>query len=364
MEEIDVRVSNLSKKYGKFDAVNSVSFEVPKGSFFSILGPSGSGKTTLMRMIAGFIEPTSGEIFIGGELANHLPPNERRTNMVFQNLALFPMMNVFDNIAFGLRRRHVPSKELSTRVNAVLERVDMSGMGGRRIDQLSGGQKQRIALARCLVLDPTVLILDEPLGALDLKLRESMKLELKRLQERTGTTFLYVTHDQSEALIMSNQVAVMNKGKFEQIGTPTDIYRNPSTHFIAAFVGEANCLEGQVVSSKGNKSEVEMSGFTLTARNGEPVKSKDEVDIFIRPETISVFPPGHGVGVRGSIIERIFEGSYTLFVVRAQTGSKPFNLRVSVPEGSVIQNYQVGDEVVLNWEPDTPIIFSKPDKIL
>ena len=364
MVDIDVRVTSLSKKFGAFNAVNSVNFEVPKGSFFSILGPSGSGKTTLMRMIAGFIEPTNGEIYIGGELVNRLPANKRRTNMVFQNLALFPMMNVFDNIAFGLHRRHVSSTDISRRVNAILERVDMTGMGERRVEQLSGGQKQRIALARCLVLEPTVLILDEPLGALDLKLRESMKLELKRLQERTGTTFLYVTHDQSEALIMSNQVAVMNKGKFEQIGTPTEIYRNPSTHFVATFVGEANCLTGRVISSTGNESEVEISDINFAARNGEPVKPRDEVDIFIRPEAISIFSQDYESGIKGSIIENVFEGAYSRFVVRVQIGLAQFNIRVSVPEGSVSQNYHVGDQVSIKWEPDTPIIFLKPNVAL
>jgi spermidine/putrescine transport system ATP-binding protein len=364
MADIDVCVTNLSKHFGSFIAVNSVNFEVPKGSFFSILGPSGSGKTTLMRMIAGFIEPTIGEIYIGGELVNRLPANKRRTNMVFQNLALFPMMNVFDNIAFGLHRRHVPQKDISRRVNAILERVDMPGMGERRIEQLSGGQKQRIALARCLVLEPTVLILDEPLGALDLKLRESMKLELKRLQERTGTTFLYVTHDQSEALIMSNQIAVMNKGNFEQIGTPSEIYRNPSTYFVAMFVGEANRLTGRVITSSGNKSKVEISSITFAARNGEPVKPGDEVDIFIRPEAISIFSQNDGGAIRGSIIESIFEGAYSRFVVQVQLGSSLSILRVTVPEGSVSQNYQVGDQVSINWESDTPIIFLKPDRTI
>ncbi len=359
MVDIDVRVSQLTKRFGNFTAVESVNFEIPKGAFFSILGPSGSGKTTLMRMIAGFSEPTSGEIYIGGEFVNKLPPNKRRTNMVFQNLALFPMMNVQDNVAFGLRRRHTPKADISKRVQWILERVEMDGMGERRIEQLSGGQKQRIALARCLVLEPTVLILDEPLGALDLKLRENMKLELKRLHDRIGTTFLYVTHDQSEALTMSDMVAVMNHGKFEQIGTTTDIYRNPSTRFVASFVGEANCLPGRVISSRDNMSEVEIEGVTFTVRNGEPVKNNDEVDIFVRPEAVSIFSQDNTGNFSGVVKESIFDGPSSRFIIQAQIGQSQFDIKASLVEGATVQNFKIGDKVSIKWEPCTPIIFLK-----
>jgi spermidine/putrescine transport system ATP-binding protein len=215
--QIDLSVQNVSKKFQEFTAVRSVSFEVEKGRFFSILGPSGCGKTTLLRMIAGLTEPTKGTIEIRGESMAGISPNKRPVNLIFQQLALFPMMNVGENIAFGLQRRRENKITIKKKVQAILERVDLIGFDEKRIDQLSGGQKQRVAIARCLVLDPTVLLLDEPLGALDLKLREQMKVELKKLQAKVGTTFLYITHDQSEAMVMSDHVAVMNDGRFEQI---------------------------------------------------------------------------------------------------------------------------------------------------
>ena len=218
--QIDLSVQNVVKKFGDFAAVNDVSFDVETGKFFSILGPSGCGKTTLLRMVAGFYEPSCGSIRIRGEEMAGVEPNRRPVNMVFQQLALFPMMNVAENIAFGLRRRGVRGGELRKRVEEILERVGLPGYGEKKISQISGGQKQRVALARCLVLRPVVLLLDEPLGALDLKLREQMKVELKKLQQQVGTTFVYITHDQSEAMVMSDLVAVMRDGRFEQMDTP------------------------------------------------------------------------------------------------------------------------------------------------
>ncbi len=208
---VDLKVEKVSKVFGTFKAVDEVSFEVVSGNFFSILGPSGCGKTTLLRMIAGFLEPTEGQIYIRQKLVNGIPPNQRPVNLVFQNLALFPMMNVFENIAFGLKRRKVEKKVIEAKVKDILARVGLSGFEKKKINELSGGQKQRVAIARALVLEPSVLLLDEPLGALDLKLREQMKVELKKLQAEVGTTFVYITHDQSEALVMSDFVAVMNK---------------------------------------------------------------------------------------------------------------------------------------------------------
>ena len=211
--QIDLSVQNVTKTFKDFVAVDNVSFEVPDGQFFSILGPSGCGKTTLLRMIAGLTEPTDGNIEIRGNSMLGISPNKRPVNLIFQHLALFPMMNVGQNIAFGLKRRGERKAVIEEKVNTILERVDLAGFGGKKIDQLSGGQKQRVAIARCLVLEPAVLLLDEPLGALDLKLREQMKVELKKLQAKVGTTFVYITHDQSEALVMSDHVAVMNQGR-------------------------------------------------------------------------------------------------------------------------------------------------------
>ncbi|MBQ3648043.1 MAG: ATP-binding cassette domain-containing protein, partial [Spirochaetia bacterium] len=222
--EIALSVKNVVKKYGDFTAVNNVSFDVEDGKFFSILGPSGCGKTTLLRMIAGFFEPTAGSIQIRGKDMANVPPNKRPVNLVFQHLALFPMMDVKENIAFGLRRRGEKTPEVMKKVHNILDRVGLPEYADKRIDQLSGGQKQRVAIARCLVLEPAVLLLDEPLGALDLKLREHMKVELKKLQAEIGTTFVYITHDQSEAMVMSDHVAVMNNGHFEQIDSPSNLY--------------------------------------------------------------------------------------------------------------------------------------------
>ena len=240
----DLEVDRVTKRYGAHAAVDALSLAVAHGSFFSILGPSGCGKTTLLRMIAGFLAPDEGDVRIGGRSMRGVPPNRRPVNMVFQHLALFPMMTVGENVGYGLARRGVARAEIASRVDAMLERVGLPGAQDKRIDQLSGGQKQRVAIARSLVLEPTLLLLDEPLGALDLKLREHMKIELKQLQADFGTTFVYITHDQSEALVLSDHVAVMNAGRFEQVGTPQELYYQPRTPFVAGFVGANNRVAG------------------------------------------------------------------------------------------------------------------------
>ena len=227
--EQDLEVDGVTKRYGAHVAVDALSLTVARGSFFSILGPSGCGKTTLLRIVAGFLEPDEGDIRIGGRSMRGVLPNRRPVNMVFQHLALFPMMSVGENVGYGLARRGVARAETASRVEAMLKRVGLPGAEGKRVDQLSGGQKQRVAIARSLVLEPTLLLLDEPLGALDLKLREHMKIELKQLQADFGTTFVYITHDQSEALVLSDHVAVMNAGRFEQVGTPQELYYRPAT---------------------------------------------------------------------------------------------------------------------------------------
>src|SRR4030095_15289288 len=239
----DLEVDRVSKRYGAMAAVDTLSLEVAHGSFFSILGPSGCGKTTLLRMIAGFIAPDEGDVRIGGASMQGVPPNRRPVNMVFQHLALFPMMSVGENVGYGLARRGVARGGITGQGAGMLRTADRPGAQDKRVDQLSGGQKQRVAIARSLVLEPTLLLLDEPLGALDLKLREHMKIELKQLQADFGTTFVYITHDQSEALVLSDHVAVMNAGRFEQVGTPQELYYRPATPFVAGFVGANNRLE-------------------------------------------------------------------------------------------------------------------------
>ncbi len=364
-QEIDVALVNVTKKFGDLVAVDNVSFEVPKGSFFSILGPSGSGKTTLLRMIAGFEVPTSGDIYIGGRRVNDVPPNKRPCNMVFQRLALFPMMNVLDNVTFGLRRRGGMSKdEMERLAKDALARVGLQGLEKRKINQLSGGQQQRVALARSLVLEPTVLLLDEPLGSLDLKLRQSMKLELKHLQARTGTTFLYITHDQTIALAMSDTVAVINYGKIEQIAPPEELYRRPATHFVASFVGENNKLtDGRVIGfQQDNVVQVDIAGIPMVGRAGEELSVGDPVDLFIRPEMISLRLGKHEDGILGKVSEINFDGSHSLVVVDLLDANRPVSVNVKIQHTEDAPDVHVGDIVTISWHWNAANAFHPVDQ--
>lgn len=363
IDNIDVKLVNVTKKFGNFTAVNRVSLEVPKGSFFSILGPSGSGKTTLLRIISGFEYPDSGDIFIGGERVNDLPPNRRRTNLVFQNLALFPTMNVAKNIAFGLRRLHLPKDEIWKRVEHIIEIVELKGLENRKMDMLSGGQCQRVALARCLVLEPTVLLLDEPLGALDLKLRESMKLVLKRLQARVGTTFIYVTHDQSEALTMSNLVAVMNRGKLEQISPPLELFYNPKTYFVAKFIGDNNCWNGFVRSVAGSKCKVKMGKFEILVDKGEELKPGDNVSVFLRPEVIRIISDRESGNLKGRIKEFVFDGAYFRILVEVALDNFSLEVKVKIPQSEEIPRVKLGDIVKLKWPYGAGVAFRRSEEI-
>lgn len=283
-------IANITKTFANFTAVDNVSFQVEEGKFFSILGPSGCGKTTLLRMIAGFLEPNSGSLQIRGKDMVGIPPNRRPVNLVFQNLALFPMMNVAENIGFGLKRQRCSKKEISSKTEAMLERVDLAGYGSKDISQLSGGQRQRVAIARSLVLDPSILLLDEPLGALDLKLREQMKIELKKLQQEVGTTFIYITHDQSEALVMSDTVAVMNAGKFEQIDTPRNLYASPASSFVAGFVGETNIFTVSIEGALPTLTVRTRNGIIFEATAMQEMAGASQCRLFIRPESIILEP--------------------------------------------------------------------------
>src|SRR6266550_260439 len=297
--EQDLEVDRVTKRYGASSAVDALSLEVAHGSFFSILGPSGCGKTTLLRMIAGFLAPDEGDVRIGGASMRGVPPNRRPVNMVFQHLALFPMMSVGDNVGYGLARRGVARDEIRRKVGAMLERVGLPGAQEKRVDQLSGGQRQRVAIARSLVLEPTLLLLDEPLGALDLKLREHMKIELKQLQADFGTTFVYITHDQSEALVLSDRVAVMSAGHFEQIGTPQELYYQPRTAFVVGFVGANNRLSGTVQRVDGDIIELQTGeGLALRARCTEHVVVGDAVEAFVRPEVVRLARDAAGLANR------------------------------------------------------------------
>jgi spermidine/putrescine transport system ATP-binding protein len=353
----DLSVINLVKKFGDFTAVDRVSFTVPKGSFFSILGPSGCGKTTLLRMVAGFEEPTAGTIEIRGADMAGVAPNRRPVNLVFQHLALFPMMDVAENIAFGLKRRKMEAALIRKKTEAILERVGLPGYARHRIDQLSGGQKQRVAIARCLVLEPSVLLLDEPLGALDLKLREQMKVELKTLQAKVGTTFIYITHDQSEALVMSDRIAVMNNGHFEQIGKPQDLYRQPKTPFIAQFVGDNNRWSG-VVSERDGKTVVLRTddGFLFRCEAREGLAVNQRADLFLRPEAIRIEPEAADGLNRFEVTVKaiLFDGANSRLLT---VTPKDHELLVALPQNRRFDYIEPGQKIPVGWHPQAAVCF-------
>ena len=359
--ERDLEVDHVSKRYGAHVAVDTVSFDVGHGSFFSILGPSGCGKTTLLRVIAGFLEPDSGDVRIGGRSMRGVLPNRRPVNMVFQHLALFPMMSVGDNVGYGLSRRGFATADIRRRVAAMLERVGLSGAQGKRIDELSGGQKQRVAIARSLVLEPTLLLLDEPLGALDLKLREHMKIELKQLQADFGTTFVYITHDQSEALVLSDHVAVMNAGRFEQIGTPQELYYQPQTPFVAGFVGANNRLAGTAQSVDGDIVElVTAQGLSLRARRSGPIAEGEAVAAFVRPEVMSLARDSAEIGAEaqqfaGRVESLLFDGANSAILVREQRTNAEF--RIALPQTGRFSELSEREIVVFGFEPARAICF-------
>lgn len=359
---IDLECREVCKTFNAHRAVRAVSFAIPQGSFFSILGPSGCGKTTLLRMLAGFLEPDSGDIRIKGASMLGVPPNRRPLNMVFQHLALFPMMSVAENVGYGLRRRGVARDEIDRRVREMLRRVELPDAGPKRVDQLSGGQKQRIALARCLVLEPAVLLLDEPLGALDLKLREQMKIELKQLQQTFGTTFVYITHDQSEAMVMSDQVAVMNHGRFEQVGTPQQLYYAPATPFVAGFVGDSNRLTG-TLRELGPMPMAEIAGgmWVAVTRTGERLPEVgDAVEVFMRPEAIHVARGDAPVEGDNRIVGRVenvlFDGANSRIEVRdPRTG---MDLLVRLPQTHAFADLHRGEMVSLGWMAAQTLCFA------
>ncbi len=357
----DLRAASVVKDFAGHRAVDALSFDVARGSFFSILGPSGCGKTTLLRMIAGFIAPDSGDIEIGGRSMRDVPPNRRPVNMVFQQLALFPMMSVGENVAFGLARRGVRGAERRTRAEAMLERVGLAGAAGKRVDQLSGGQRQRVAIARSLVLEPTLLLLDEPLGALDLKLREHMKIELKQLQAAFGTTFVYITHDQSEALVLSDQVAVMNQGRFEQVGSPQDLYYRPATPFVAGFVGANNRIAGRAERLDGELVEVVTeAGWRIRAARSGAVAAGAAVEAFVRPEVAVLARSREGLPANqpiheGRVESLLFDGANSaVLLAEAQTRHE---FRIALPQTGQFADLKVGESVAFTFLPERAACF-------
>ena len=361
----DLEVHALSKHFAAHAAVQELTFSVAHGSFFSILGPSGCGKTTLLRMIAGFIQPDGGEIAIGGRSMAGVPPNRRPVNMVFQHLALFPMMSVAENVAFGLARRGVSRRERLARAQAMLERVGLSGSGAKRTDELSGGQRQRVAIARSMVLEPTLLLLDEPLGALDMKLREHMKLELKQLQSAFGTTFVYITHDQSEALVLSDRVGVMNHGRFEQLGSPQELYYSPATSFVAGFVGANNRVPGTVLGQEGALVELDAGGgLKLRARGNGVLARGAAADAFIRPEAMTLIrtptelPPGQSA-LSGEVTDMLFDGANSVVLLRESQSRR--ELRIALPQTGAFADLQPGVRINFGFDPERAICFPGTD---
>ena len=343
----DLVLNRVSKFYGDFCAVDDLSLTVPDGSFFALLGPSGCGKTTTLRMIAGLEEPSQGTIHIGDTDITTQKPYRRNVNTVFQNYALFPHLTIFENIAFGLRRRGL--KDVKTEVENALNLVELGHLAERKPGQLSGGQQQRIAVARAIVNRPEVLLLDEPLGALDLKLRRQMQIELKRIQMEVGITFIHVTHDQEEAMTMADTIAVMNQGKIEQMGSATDLYEAPKTAFVANFLGQCNLIKAKVQSRTGGKAVVTAKSLTFEVPLTRVSTESDSVLLGVRPEKLRLDDKGINSIKECVVTDRSFVGTSTQYLVRT-----PWDLELVVFEQNDegLHDLRVGDKVSLEWDPE------------
>ncbi|WP_304617539.1 ABC transporter ATP-binding protein [Paracoccus sp. (in: a-proteobacteria)] len=347
-----VELAQIGMTFGTTRAVSDVSFKVEQGEFFSILGPSGCGKTTILRMIAGFIEPTEGRVLIGGRDMKGLGPNQRPTAMIFQSLALFPLMPVWENIAFGLEARGVGKAERRRKADELLRLIALEGYGDRMPGELSGGQRQRVAIARALAVEPGVLLLDEPLSALDLKLRQHMRAELRALQKRTGVTFIYITHDQSEALAMSDRVAVMSAGLLQQVATPRELYDNPATAFVARFVGETNAISGRISDVQDGRARIDTALGILSGRAGQGARAGQQGTIYIRPEALM---PGDPVNALDARIERVdFEGAFALVHGRFADGAA---LAASVPSTRLADAPAPGAETRFGFAPEHAVVL-------
>jgi spermidine/putrescine transport system ATP-binding protein len=348
----DLILKNLTKSYGDFNAVDDLSLVIPKGSFFALLGPSGCGKTTTLRMVAGLEEPTAGSIFVGETEITDMKPYRRPVNTVFQNYALFPHLSIFENIAFGLRRRGISDAEVKTAVDKVLNLVELPQLATRKPNQLSGGQQQRIAVARAIVNRPALLLLDEPLGALDLKLRRQMQIELKWIQTEIGITFVHVTHDQEEAMTMADTIAVMNKGKIEQMGTPEDLYDSPKTAFVANFLGQSNLIPGEVSGNDGNNLIVDLFGTKVAVPKARSSAHGSSVLVGVRPEKFRIAAEGkstHGNVLTGGVVSDVsYIGVSTQYQVEMPWGKEVMVFEQNDDDEEMLRK---GAKVVLSWEP-------------
>ncbi|MFM8279461.1 MAG: ABC transporter ATP-binding protein [Candidatus Limnocylindrus sp.] len=356
--DVDVRLVDVTKRFGDQVAVDRITLDVSDGEFFTLLGPSGCGKTTTLRMIGGFEQPTSGLIELQGVDVTFLPAYQRDVNTVFQSYALFPHLNIYENVAFGLRRKGVEREELKKRVAEALELVQLIGYEKRVPGQLSGGQAQRVALARALVNRPAVLLLDEPLGALDLKLRKQMGIELKRIQREVGITFIYVTHDQEEAMTMSDRIAVMNKGRYEQLAGPETLYERPATRFVAGFVGASNLLEGKIGSDGADWTVTLASGGVIRAP-----KSLGEIGsggaIGVRPEKLSLLEPGQqskGNTLQGTVVDTSYLGVITQYVVEEKGGFRLLVSEQNLDRTTRNDTWRPGEQVTLTWKPENGFV--------
>ena len=356
---MQVHLKEITKRYGPLKAVDQVSLTVEGGEFFTLLGPSGCGKTTLLRVIAGFAIPDAGEVYFKDQKVNDIPPHKRETGMVFQNYALFPQMSVFDNVAYGLRARKLPRGDIQSRVSEVLKNVQLETLSRRFPHQLSGGQQQRVALARALVIHPKVLLMDEPLSNLDARLRVSMRQEIRRIQKDLGITTIYVTHDQEEAMAISDRIAIFNAGQTQQIGTPSEIYFQPKSRFVAEFTGTSNLLEVKVVSYDPMQSRVqtEFEGNQISIRSPEK-PAGTALTILLRPEWIKIVnvePENRANLFRGRVVRSTFVGSLVKYQVSA-FGSHLLTLEVQDPRGCEIK--KEGESLLFQFDADRPVIVA------
>jgi spermidine/putrescine transport system ATP-binding protein len=361
----EIRLESVVKRFKETVAVDDLSLTVRDGEFFSLLGPSGCGKTTTLRMIGGFEEPTAGRVFLGGTDVTDLAPNKRDVNTVFQSYALFPHLDVYENVAFGLKRKKVPSDDIESRVMEMLRLVRMEGFERRKIDQLSGGQQQRVALARALVNKPQVLLLDEPLGALDLKLRKEMQLELKRIQSDVGITFIYVTHDQDEAMTMSDRIAVMNAGRIEQLDSPEKVYELPRSAFVASFLGASNLLAGEIESIDGELAKVRLAaGAIVSVPVDRLSQTSGPVEVGVRPEKLELATEGtdrsHPNVLEGRVVASSYTGISTSYQIETNDGTVLVAYEQNVAGSSA--RVADGNRVRLAWAPEHTFVVEASSK--
>jgi len=363
----NIELKNVTKLFDTVTAVDSVSLQIDGGEFFSLLGPSGCGKTTTLRLLAGLEQPSEGEMYLDGQAVEKTPAHRRNVNTVFQNYALFPHLSVEENIAFGLKMKRMAKDERKRHVHDMLDLVKLAGYGNRRPSELSGGQQQRVAVARALVNHPAILLLDEPLAALDLKLRKQMQLELKNLQRTLGITFVYVTHDQGEALSLSDRIAVMQDGKVLQIGTPSELYENPNCHFVADFIGHSNFFPGVVVESEGNHVTIKLSDIpaSLIAQANEPLQTNAEVTLAVRPERISLSSknPTESLNQLCGIVEEVmYLGTLLQYTVAI---SKDLHVIVHQPNfgSQSAERYERDAQVYLSWTPEHSVVLTQQEHV-